>query len=293
MRPSLGAELAYRKGLREFAKTWAARVLDAIQPYLAASVEVRQDAKESELEKFARVTSRPANDSVGTARGQVRGALIRVKEQARDAGKKQTRLIDTVASKVDKHNAGEFDRVIGINANQLSAPISASIDQFRETNVDLITSIPEDMLDEVSSVIEDAWEAGARVETLSDSILERFDVSESRADLIARDQTLKLNANLAQTRAQSAGLNRYVWSTSGQDERVRGNPTGLYPNPSKTGRVTADHYHLDGKIFSYDDPPVVDERTGRTANPGEDYQCRCTAAPILDFLDDSDDAEDE
>lgn len=265
---------------------WAGRVVDAVLPALAASVEAREDAKETPLEKFARVGSRPANDAVGTtsARAAVRESLIRVKQSAQDAGKRQTRLVDTIAGKVDAHNAQEFKRVIGIDAKQLSASISNDIETFRAENVDLITSIPETLLDQVSTVVDEAWSKGLRVEELRDQILKRFDVAKSRADLIARDQTLKLNAKLAATRVQSAGITRYEWSTS-QDERVRGNPAGKYPNPSKTGRVVADHFHLNGKTFRYDDPPVVNEANGDRANPGEDYQCRCTAAPILDFLE--------
>ncbi len=178
--------------------------------------------------------------------------------------------------------------MIGIDVKQTGATIAHEINDFRKENTDLITSIPEDMIDDVSATLEKAWDAGKRVESLSADIQEAFGSSKKRADLIARDQTLKLNSQISKTRAQASGITRYVWSTS-NDERVRGNPSGLYPNPSKTGKTRPDHYHLDGKTFSYSDPPVVDESTGRRANPGEDYQCRCTAAPVLDFLDETDD----
>jgi uncharacterized protein with gpF-like domain len=36
-----------------------------------------------------------------------------------------------------------------------------------------------------------------------------------------------------------------------------------------------------GTVFKYSEPPIVDVRTGRRANPGEDFQCRCTANPII------------
>lgn len=253
---------------------------------LSATVATRTDAKESPLEKLARTTSRPANDAVGTteARARARGSLLRMREQAQGYGPAQQRLIDLVVGKVDRNSAREFQRVIGIDVKQTGATIANEILDFRKENTDLITSIPEQMIDQVSDTLEKAWDAGSRVEELSAAIQDRFDVAESRADLIARDQTLKLNAQISETRAVASGIKRYIWSTS-HDERVRGNPSGKYPNPSKTGRVTADHYHLDGKTFYYSDPPVVDERTGRRENPGGDYQCRCTAAPVLDWLE--------
>lgn len=295
MRPSLEAELSYRKALRELVAHWSDRVLEAIGSHLAASVDdARTDARETALEKSIRLASRPANDAIGVqrARDEVRAGLLRVRADARGEGKRQRRVVDTIAGKVDKSNAREFERVIGINAKQLSAPISIDIERFRTENVELIESIPSNMLDQVSNVVDEAWSNGTRVETLSAQLQERFDVTKSRGDLIARDQTLKLNSKLASSRAQSAGITSYIWTTT-RGERVRGNPDGEYPNPTKTGRIVADHWRLEGQRFRYDDPPIVNEATGDRANPGEDYQCQCTAAPVLDFLEGNADNEDE
>lgn len=44
------------------------------------------------------------------------------------------------------------------------------------------------------------------------------------------------------------------------------------------------HQELDGTEQSWDDPPVTNEDGDRN-HPGEDYQCRCVAYPILDELD--------
>lgn len=289
MRPSLESELTYRKALREVSALWAARVVAAIGPYLAASVSkgqgaeadnTRADAKETPLEKVIRLSSRPANDAVGV----VRAALGTLKAEAKGFGAKQSRLINTVAAKVDKRNAAEFERVVGIDVRSLGTSVTDALDAFRAENVDLIQSIPDEMLEQVGDVLEKAWTSGERVETLSDLLQKRFDVSESKGDLIARDQTLKLNGQLASSRAQDAGITRYVWTTS-NDERVRGNPSGKYPNPTKTGRIISDHFHLDGKTFTYGQPPITNEATGARNEPGQDFSCRCVAAAILDFLD--------
>jgi uncharacterized protein with gpF-like domain len=181
---------------------------------------------------------------------------------------------------------------VGIDVHSLGTSVTDALDAFRAENVDLIQSIPDEMLEQVGDVLEKAWESGARVETLSDALQARFGVSESKGDLIARDQTLKLNGQLARERQQAAGITRYVWSTS-SDERVRGNPSGKYPNPSKTGRIVSDHYHLNGKTFTYGEPPITNEATGARNEPSQDYQCRCVAAPVLDFLDDAGDSGEE
>ena len=63
-------------------------------------------------------------------------------------------------------------------------------------------------------------------------------------------------------RAVNTGHTRYIWQTAG-DQRVR-----------DTHRV------LNGKIFDFNNPPIIDE-LGNRGNPGEDYQCRCIARIIL------------
>lgn len=289
IRPSAGAEITYRKALRDWVGVWSARVTDAIGGLLAGTVEaplepVRTDAAETPLQKAIRLGSRPANDAVGTTRAQVRDALGNLAKDAKGSGKGQTRLINTVAERVDRSNAAEFQRVIGVDVASLGSSVGHKLDAFRTENVDLISSIPEQMLGEVSDAVEAAWSTGTRVEDLADLIQKRFDVTESRADLIARDQTLKLNSQLASTRAQASGITRARWCIS-NDERVRGNPAGLYPNPSKTGKARPDHFHLDGQEYEVGVGLVVSP-DGRVCEPGEDYQCRCTAEFILSFLDD-------
>jgi uncharacterized protein with gpF-like domain len=285
--------------LREVVALWRAKVEEAIGGLLVSSIASpgndsgqRTDAKETPLEKAIRVGSRPANDAVGTTRASVRDALGKLKSEAKGFGKTQSRMINTVAERVDRSNAAEFQRVIGVDVASLGSSVTHKLDAFRGENVDLITSIPEQMLDEVGDTVEAAWTTGTRVEDLAEQIQKRFDVTESRADLIARDQTLKLNSQLASSRAQSAGITRARWCIS-NDERVRGNPDGLYPNPSKTGKPRPDHFHLDGQEYEVGVGLVVSP-DGRVCEPGFDFQCRCTAEFILDFLGGpEDDQQDE
>lgn len=134
---------------------------------------------------------------------------------------------------------------------------------WRKENTDLIVSLCKDQVADLKASILERTQ-GLRVEEIRGLIQERFGVSESRADLIARDQTLKLNAQMTQENYKRANVNRYVWTTT-RDERVR-----------------EEHAELDGQIFSFDDPP-------EPGNPGEDFQCRCTAFPVFDDVGGSDD----
>jgi len=173
-----------------------------------------------------------------------------------------------VGARTASANAREFGRVFKIDVPAIQPGIQPTLDTFRKANADLITSLQADALDEVAELVDDAWTRGTRVEDLRKQIQDRFDVTTSRADLIARDQILKLNGQITRTRQISAGITEYIWTTS-NDERVR-----------------EDHDALDGTRQRWDAPPVTDTRTRETNHPGEDYQCRCVAAPVLSFLED-------
>lgn len=199
-----------------------------------------------------------------------------VGEQVNAANAREFNRIFANENALRKITKGNFKAQVGLDLKQGAPKLAQRIDSFRRKNVQLITSVQTDMLDQVSDVVGEAFDAGTRVEILKKRIQERFDVSDSRAALIARDQVLKLNANITQQRQQDAGVTKYKWSTS-RDERVRGNPAGKYPD------TTDNHFRLEGTVHSWDEPPIVDTATGRTAHPGEDYQCRCVAIPIFDI----------
>lgn len=73
--------------------------------------------------------------------------------------------------------------------------------------------------------------------------------TQSRSDLIARDQLSKLNGQVTKRRQQEIGLTIYKWNTA-LDERVRGRPGGLYPNARPS------HWVLEGKFCSWGDSTI-------------------------------------
>ena len=40
---------------------------------------------------------------------------------------------------------------------------------------------------------------------------------------------------------------------------------------------------LNGNVYSFDDPPVIDERTGERGLPGVLINCRCRMLPVIEF----------
>jgi len=131
--------------------------------------------------------------------------------------------------------------------------------EFTRENVALIKSVPSQFFGELEKTIARELADGARFEKLADIIEERYGVAQSRAELIARDQVGKFNADLDRVRQQQLGITRYVWRTS-QDERVRD-----------------EHAAREGKVFKWSDPP-------EDGHPGESVMCRCSAESIIEDL---------
>lgn len=140
---------------------------------------------------------------------------------------------------------------------QGNAKVAERVEQLTTANVALIKSIHSQYLDKVQNAVLQAQIKGELNADLANKIKQIGGVTESRAKLIARDQSAKVNAALTRARHEELGITHYRWSTSG-DERVRDS-----------------HAELDGKIFAYDSPPEV-------GNPGDDFNCRCVAVPVFD-----------
>lgn len=108
---------------------------------------------------------------------------------------------------------------------------------------------------------------------LREQIMREWEVSRNKAKFLARQETSLFMSKLRRERFKDAGVRKYRWSTS-HDERVR-------PRGGTKSEKGNNHRMLDGKIFTFGDPPIVDTKTGRRAEPGEDFNCRCVAIPII------------
>lgn len=178
-----------------------------------------------------------------------------------------------IFQRINTHAAAQVDSQVKVIAGiPIASVLPGGTEQeaaFVSSNVDLIKSIARTQHDQVASVVRQGLAAGLRPEAMAEDISARFGVSESRAEFIARDQTLKTFGQVTKARHQSLGINRFIWRTS-KDERVRGRPDGKYPKSKH------DHWALEGQSFTYGKAPY--------GGPGQDYQCRCTAEPDVSHL---------
>lgn len=152
--------------------------------------------------------------------------------------------------------------------------LRARLDMAIDANARLIGSIGQEHWAKVGQAVLDNYSGkelpgGA---SLLGRLQELGGITKRRATVIARDQTSKLTGALNQERQQANGIKRYIWRTS-KDQRVVGNPAGLYPEGT---RAHGDHWDREGQVYEWAKPPA-------DGHPGEAILCRCYAEPILDL----------
>jgi SPP1 gp7 family putative phage head morphogenesis protein len=210
----------------------------------------------------------------------VRAEAGAFKEKARDVHKALAKKLDDLDRGLDKaveaytvdagKTVGAVDTGFKSVARELEllptlgADARARLAADYSTNMKLwIKKFSAEQIVALRGIVEKNALTGYRFDALMDGIQNRYSVGRTKATFLARQETALFMSKFRRERYGEAGVTRYTWSTS-HDERVRDR-----------------HKHLDGKVFSYADPPIVDAATGRRGNPGEDFNCRCVDIPVL------------
>lgn len=208
------------------------RLMRALEPLLQERFGKRQDSARVRLDE--------------TSLGEV---FDRVQEGHVSRG-----FLERMFRLTDQQAANDLARVVPVSPDRLLSHAAERQEEWVTRNTELIR-LEERARHEVRAIVEGPIREGVRVEEIRAEIQERMGVVRSRAELIARDQTLKLYGQIQEARQTDAGIEEYTWSTS-DDERVRKR-----------------HFELEGTTQRWDSPPVVDRKTGRRAHPGDDFQC--------------------
>ena len=174
---------------------------------------------------------------------------------------------------VDEQATRQFRAVHGVDPLPTRRLKGLALTWSRE-NVSLITSLEEEYFARLEADIVVALRDGARYEQLAEVIQERYGTSARRAEIIARDQMGSLYSKVNEEKLKDVGVEEYRWRNS-QDERVVGNPSGKYPEPSNPA-MHGDHWAREGQVYSWSDGP-------EDGHPGEPIMCRCTAEPVWKF----------
>lgn len=220
------------------------------------------------LERFRALAERSSDVRTDALQGRAWRELLAALEAALQTALGSQRLSARIvrqAELIDQMTLQELTQMLGIPVPDTvlaSARVRAS--DWIERNEALTRDLASTYVNGVRSVLTEA-QPGVSFQTLLKAMQERGSVTRSRAEGIALNETLTLNGELNRTRQQDLGIQRYRWSSS-QDQRVRDS-----------------HAELNGRIFSWADPPIGGgSGPGEIGHPGSGIFCRCLAIPVLD-----------
>lgn len=183
------------------------------------------------------------------------------------AARQSAKMLERVAKKNKtawKNRSKEIHAVLQTTVAQAAAGKRAALLMAEE--IDLIKTIPLKAFERAQKLSLEAVYNGSRADQIAAELLRSGKVSESDAERIARTEVARANSVITQTRAQAAGSRQYVWRNSG-DASVRES------HKEYRGKK------LDGRVFSWDDPPTLDD--GTTGHPGTFPNCRCYPEPFF------------
>lgn len=128
-------------------------------------------------------------------------------------------------------------------------------------NVELIKTAGKEYMSKIETLIQQNITEARTQKDLTDLLEKKTKAERSQARFWASDQLGKVYSELNRKNQKSAGFNKYIWRTQ-RDQRVRDS-----------------HIVMEGTVQDYDQAPIVE---GRPLHPGDDYNCRCYAEPVID-----------
>ena len=161
-----------------------------------------------------------------------------------------------------------------IDATKISATTRDVISAGTQQATSLIKSISGEYISEVQealmrSITSPQGSYTDTVKAIDEMLQGRFKHYKNKAKNVTLDQTRKAYGTITESRMRSIGVNKYRWRHAGGSKEPRA-------------------YHknvLNGQVFSLDDPPIIDRKTGERGHPGDAINCKCFREPVLEFGD--------
>jgi len=152
----------------------------------------------------------------------------------------------------------------------ISGVIEGDVATWVLAGVRLIRSVPTETIDQLAVIVRESVTNGETWRTLRDKLSAHVEAGASRLELIARDQSAKLNSRITEVMQSRAGVTEYTWRAT-MDARTR-----------------LVHRQANGTVIAWASAGYPGAGFyGRPAHAGRGGQCRCVAEPVIpdDWLD--------
>ncbi len=144
-------------------------------------------------------------------------------------------------------------------------------------NVSLIKSIPQQYFKDITGSVMRSITTGNGLADLVPEISKYSAQTTKRTRNLALDQTRKAYNSINKQRLQAIGVKQFEWMHSGGGQKPR-----------------QSHIAMSGKIFSFDDLPVINKEqvdrgyeSPEKGIPGQAINCRCKMKPVINFDDEN------
>ena len=104
---------------------------------------------------------------------------------------------------------------------------------------------------------------GKSTKTIAAYIEKEFGISQRHAKFLARNESAIATSSYLSAKYEAEGFTHFKWETI------------------VDGRERDLHKKLNGTIWRFDNPPVIDDRTGEKGLPSQTYNCRCSFSPVI------------
>lgn len=98
---------------------------------------------------------------------------------------------------------------------------------------------------------------------IADYLMKSFNASKRHAEFLARNESAIATTSYLSSKYRDEGFSHFKWITN------------------LDGRERPLHRKLNGQIFAFNNPPIIDEKTGQKGLPAETYNCRCLFTPVV------------
>lgn len=136
--------------------------------------------------------------------------------------------------------------------------VQAALDLAIADNVSLIKGLSDRTRERVEGIIWRGLVNRTSKRNMARELSEALARTQRQADRVGRDQMAKLSGVLDRLRQEQLGVDRYRWSTRGDD------------------RVRPEHVKRDDKVFLWSKPP-------EGGHPGQAINCRCSALAVVNI----------
>ena len=170
-------------------------------------------------------------------------------------------ILDDAGNEVKKNV-----KKIAVIEPELSAQQKAEIARTYTENVRgyVIKDFAEERIPEMRRKIQELVLQGYRMDKVQELLQKEYGFMAKKAKFLAQNETTIMLSEYKKVTYPQMGFNKFIWKTI------------------MDGKERPLHKALNNTVWSYDDPPIIDERTGQKGLPGATYNCRCEQVPFAD-----------